>query len=305
MTKRKRGIYFNFPSWANPHIDKQWLRDERDDLIEKGEWDVWEREYGARRVPGGSNAIFPRFQPPDKQKGILHTAHVRPHAELMAEISRDKRRLHWQAIADPGTTSVFAVLFRAINPYTRRVYRLAEIYEKDMKQTSTSLILPRIRELREELCPGWEVLGIDWQLIYDEAAAWFAAEIMASFEDEPAWAPTKKGTKDKNVGLSLQRDQMIREVEERPGAFLTVVSDQCVNFIKETVGYIRDKDGKIPKKNDHLLDCDRYGNDYAVCDLAPVKEPEPVAKEDERRGYTPEQDAEAESYTEDFGLDDF
>lgn len=96
--------FFNYPSWANPHIDKDWLRKEKAKLYRRGEGDVWEREYGAKRVRGGSNAIFPMFS---------HSM-VRPHAEVMAELHRDRRKLLWQIICDPGNATVFCVLFREI-----------------------------------------------------------------------------------------------------------------------------------------------------------------------------------------------
>jgi hypothetical protein len=284
----KTGIYFNFPSWANPHISKDWLRREREALIARGEWDVWEREYGAKRVAGGSNAIFPMFS---------SEKHVWPHEKVMAEVRQDQKKLLWQVIADPGTATVFGVLFRAINPYTKRVYRLAEIYEKDMRETSTSRILPRIAAMREALFPAWEAHGVEWEQIYDEAASWFAAEIMASFPGEEPWTPTQKATKDKLTGLSLMKDQMLFG--------LTVVSDRCTNFIKETRGYLRKPDGTIPKGGDHLLDCDRYGNSFASVDLTPEVEPKPVDQENGPRFRTPEQDMEEDDADGDYDMDDF
>jgi len=280
------GIYFNFPSWVNPHISKDWLRRERDKLVARGEWDVWEREYGARRVAGGTNAIFPMFS---------RTKHVRKHEDVMAEVMRDRGKLIWQVIADPGTSTVFCVLFRAINPFTRRVYRLDMIYEKSMAETSTSRIMPRVIAKREDLFPGWEVHGVEWEQIYDEAAAWFAAETMASFPDEPAWTPTKKGTKDKRVGLSLMKDQMLREIPGRPGEYLTVISDRCTDLIREIENYLRKPDGTIPKGNDHGADCDRYGNDFASCDLSIVDEPQTPDQTEERRAYRPEDDMRDDS----------
>jgi hypothetical protein len=268
--------YFNYPTWMNPHIDRDWLRREKARLYARGEGDVWEREFCAKRVIGGSNAIFPMFS---------RTRHVRKHADVIGEVLRDRKKLVWQVVADPGTATRFGVLFRAINPYTRKVYRLAEIYEGDALETSTSRIMPRIRAMKEELCPGWEALGIEWEEIYDEAAAWFASEAMASFNE--GWTPTSKASKPKDAGLSLMKDQLLYD--------LTVISDRCTNLIK-------DKDGKIPKVNDHLLDCDRYGNDFSACDLSPTDEPAPKDPLLERRAYKPEDDLDADA-ADDFTLD--
>jgi hypothetical protein len=206
------GCYFNFPSWANPHLDRDWLRKEKARLYARGEGDVWEREYAARRVRGGKNSIFPMFGP----------QLIRPHAEVMAEIERDRHKLLWQVLCDPGNASVFAVLFRAINPYSKKVYRLGEIYEREQANTSTSKIIPRIRAMKSELYPGWEAHGIDWQQVYDEAATWFQTEAAQSFEE--FFFPTQKALNDKNQGLSLINDQHL--------SVLTVVSDRCTSYIQ-------------------------------------------------------------------------
>lgn len=270
--------YFSFPSWINPYLSRDWLRQEREKLMARGEWDVWAREYEARRVIGGNNAIFPMFAVPTPERPF--TRHVRPHAELMEEISRDRVRLEWQKGADPGNASVFAGLFRAINPYTRKVYVLDELYEKNQAETSTSRMIPRFREKVEDLFPDWRVHGIDWAEIYDEAATWFATEAMNSFGEN--WMPTQKALNDKDQGLSLIKDQMLHG--------LIVFSDRCVNTIREITGYRKDKNGKIPKGNDHCIDLLRYLNAAAHCDLTPLAEPVLPDPDTQRRYYRPEDD---------------
>ncbi len=264
--------YFNYPSWANPHFDREFGRAEKAKLYRRGNGDQWEREYGAKRVVGGSNSIFPMFS---------RTRHVRKHDDVVAELARDRKKLVWQVGADPGTATRFGVLVRAINPYTKKVYVLDEIYEGDALETSTSRIMPRITAMKEEQFPGWEAYGVDWEEIYDEAAAWFAAEAAASFD--ASWTPTSKATKPKDAGLSLMKDQMLYD--------LVVISDRCVNLIKEIEGYIKAKDGKIPKVGDHLLDVFRYLNSFSACDLTVVDEPQAKDPLTERRAYTPEDDA--------------
>jgi hypothetical protein len=261
------GTYFNFPSWCNPHISREWLREERDALYARGDGDVWEREYAAKRVFGGANAVFPMFT----ATGPLSM--VKPHADVIEAIWKDRKKLMWQVVADPGTSSCFAVLFRAINPFTKVVYRLDEIYETDQANTSTGIIIPRIRAKTEELFPGHEAYGVDWDYFYDEAAAWFANESAASFDI--AWHPTRKALRDKVTGIGLMKDQMLY------GKY--VVSDRCKKLKWEITGYRKDAKGKIPKKNDHLLDCDRYGNDFCGVDLTPEREPARIDPEDSRR----------------------
>ena len=259
--------YFNYPTWANPHISKDWLRKEKKTLYGRGESDVWEREYGAKRVRGGANAIFPMW---NRETMLV------PHDQLMREVWDDRHKLIWQVGADPGTATCFGVLLRAINPYTKKVYTLGEIYEKNQLETSTSRIIPRIRDIKAELFPDWRPHRIEWQQVCDEAAAWFIAESQASFDE--TFESTSKASKPKDAGLSLMKDQML--------AGLYVVSDRCVNHVKEIEGYVKDRDGKIPKVNDHTLDVARYLNAACVIDLQP--EAEPVKKE--RRYSTPEQD---------------
>lgn len=280
---------FNYPSWLNPHNDSAWMDREKATLYARGEGDTWEREYGARRVRGGSNSIFPMFDP---------AKFVRPHKEVMAEIERDRKKLIWQVICDPGNATVFCVLFRAINPYSRKVYRLAEIYERNQGETSTSRIIPRIQAMREELCPAYEAYGIEWDQYYDEAATWFAVEAENSFGE--TFTPTRKASSDINEGLSLLKDQML--------SGLTIVSDRCTNFIREYENFIRDPATGKPRKDceDHAIDCDRYGNDLAGIDLRPEREPEEPDPSDRPRFKTPQQDLDDSRDADDFtGLDDF
>lgn len=271
---------FNFPSWCNPHIKKSWFIRKRAQLYARDEGDVWEREYGAKRVRGGSNAIFPMFDGPSPEKP--HTTQVRPHADVMAEIHRDRKKLVWQVICDPGNATVFCVLFRAMNPFTKKVYRLDEIYETRQAETSTSRIMPRIREKREELYPDAETHGVEWDQLYDEAATWFATEALNSFDEH--FTPTQKGTRDIDQGISLLKDQMLYG--------LTVISDRCINYCREFENYLKDPKTGKPRKDcaDHAIDCDRYGNDYAGIDLNPSAEPEPPDPDDLPRYRTPEDD---------------
>lgn len=285
---------FNYPSWLNPYNDRDWLIKKKAELYAKGEGDKWEREYGAKRVPGGSNAIFPMF----RRSG--HGSQVRPHAEIMAEIMRDKRKLIWQVVCDPGTMSVFAVLFRAINPFTRVVYCLDEIYETNQKETSTSKIVPRIQAMKEELCPDWEAHKIEWDQVYDEAESWFCQEAENSFNE--TFIPTQKAHAPIDEGLSLIKDQLLHNK--------VVISDRCQSLCDEFEDFLKDPKTSKPKKTckDHIVDVFRYGNFAAGIDLMPEAEPpEPnVGEKDPPRGKTRDQDEDDESEVDEFtGLDDF
>ena len=99
---------------------QQWLDEKKEELYRLGEGDKWEREYLARFVRGGAKRVFP----------MLDRKMVKPHDEIMQEINRDKRKLEWFSWSDPAGASCFAVLYVAINPYSRKVYVLDEIYEQ-------------------------------------------------------------------------------------------------------------------------------------------------------------------------------
>lgn len=258
--------YWTFPSWANPHISREWLMSRREMLFSRGEQHIWYREYEAKRITGGRKNIFPMF---DKEK------HVKPHAEVMAEVGRDFSKLEFQIIADPGTSTCFGMLFRAINPYTQKVYVLDELYIRDHAKTSTSQVVPIKDEKSKELFRGRDV----YQL-YDEAAAWFRSEAMYSFDDP--WVPTEKEKYDKDAGISLIKDQWLLDMK--------VVSDRCKFYIWEIENHKTNDKGKVIKKDDHLIDCDRYGNEVACISLKEIKEAH--KRKSNRRGFSLAEDLE-------------
>jgi hypothetical protein len=230
-----RQLYIEGSSWDNPHNDRQFLYDTKRRLYLRGEGDVWEREYEGRYVPGGASKVFPML---NRQR------HVRPHAELLHEIHKDRKKLEWYWWADPAGASCFAVLFVAINPYTKKIYVLDEIYETRQSHMTVRVIGKEALEKRDELWDRGE-----WRQGYDEAAAWFQNEFLAEFSDEYL-EPTEKATTDKEAGLSLIKDVLLAD--------RVVISDRCVKFFWELDNFFKDKKGKYPKVNDHLMDDLRY-----------------------------------------------
>lgn len=243
--------YFNLPTETNPHISKDWLDKKKQELFLRGEHDVWFREYMAQRVTGGKRAIYPMFS---------RNKMVSPHGDIISHISRYRKRLTFQCIADPASTSVFGVLFRAIDPGSKTIYRIDEIYEDIPEQMTGRKMWDKIYKKITQIHPHLH----DWHFVYDEAAAWFANEMHDILMDEGlhnemCWVPTNKlkgnQANKKETGINLIREQMLY------GKY--VVSDRCQKLMWEIENYIKDDKGKIPKENDHLLDCDRYGDmDY-------------------------------------------
>ena len=224
--------FYKFPTSSNPHISADWLEKKKAELYARGEGDKWMREYMAEFTRGGNKRIFP----------MLTEAMVTQHPSLLQRIEKDKRRLEWFVVADPAGASTFAVLFGAINPYTREVFLLDEIYEQNQSEMTVKRIGERILSTTRRLHKG------EWRYIYDEAEAWFANEMLEHF-DLP-FEPTQKAKHDKTTGLSLIKDVML--------AGKLSISSSCPKWWWEADNYQRDDEGRIVKKNDHLLDCTRY-----------------------------------------------
>lgn len=229
-----RRKYFEAPSWENPHLDKDWLKQKRKELYDRGEGDVWEREYGAKFVRGGPGKIFP----------MLSKNMVQKHDTIMERLHKDRKKLQWFVGADPAAATCFGVLYLTLNPYTKTWYVLDEVYEKQQSKMSVDQIGRRIQDTKEDL---WEV-DSDWRNIYDEAETWFANEMMDRFSIY--FEPCHKAVQDKESGLSLIKDIMLQNK--------IVISDRCKFFFWELDNYVKDRHGKIPKLNDHLIDVFRY-----------------------------------------------
>jgi hypothetical protein len=231
-----RKKFFRFPTSANPHIDREWLERKKLELYSRGDGDEWEREYMALDVKGGSSRIFP----------MLSDSHVQGHAQLMASLVRDRKKLQYFVFADPAASSVFAVLFAAINPYTRAIYILDEIYETAQSEMTVKQIGTRIVNKVRELDPRE---SYDWRYGYDEAASWFRNEMLDHFDI--GFEPTQKAKADKVSGLTMIKDALLV-----PGRF--IMSERCRKLYWEMDNYRKDENGKIAKVNDHAIDCLRY-----------------------------------------------
>lgn len=258
--------YFNAPTSQNPHISKDWLAKKRAEYYRRGEGEAFEREYNARRVFGGKKSIFP----------MIHSLTPTPHDHVMREIARDMKKLKWFCIADPGTTTCFAVLFGAINPYTKRIYLLDEVYETDQTRTSTRVVGAQIVQKRQELGRGL----VEWDDVADEAAAWFINEIWDRWK--LAFRPTDKNANGKEAGIGLIKDALLADK--------VVISDRCAKLLWEMQNYVKDDKGKIPKGNDHLIDDFRYLLAAAFYQLENEAEPVPESEREDFRGARIEDD---------------
>lgn len=229
----KKHHYRELPTSRNTLLDTEWLEEIRKELYAKGQEAVWKREYLAEYVPGGAGAVFPTW----------NRSFIKPHDELKALLKDDNHRLRWFVVADPGSTSTFAVLFACYNQYTSRLFILDEIYERDPKQTRTIQIFDRIKRIEETLAPTAK-----WKRIYDQAARWFANEVQYHYSIN--LLPTNKQLDSKERNISLLKDIMYHEA--------MYVSDKCKNFVSEMEGYVLNDNGDLPDEDDHLMDCLNY-----------------------------------------------
>lgn len=209
-------------------------------LRDRGEEDVVQREYFSKIVPGGKRAIFPM---------LSRDRHCKPHRDILREISKDKKRLEYGWIADPGNTTAFAMLFTALNRYTGKLYILDEIKETDQANTTVSNMIGKGKLKCLDLNEDMDI-NDDWMKISDEAAAWFMTESLSRYGIY--FTPAQKWLGTKEDGLSIIKDQLLYDA--------IVISDRCEELLGEMERYAKDANGKIPKRDDHLIDCLRYAN---------------------------------------------
>jgi hypothetical protein len=236
--KSPKAMWISQNSYSNPHIDKKWLDEEKQRLFDRGEEWLWYSQYMAQITAGGKHVIFPMLN---------EMRHVRTHADIINEIKRDAHKLEWYCVSDPGTTTVMAFLFAAVNPYNKKIYILDEIYEKKPSETSVQRVMPRVIKKADDLC-GKIDFNDDWYKTYDEAAAWFCNEVAQQYGIY--FQPTLKMHNKKENGISLIKDILIHGVID--------ISDRCPKLLWEMQNYVATEDGKFPKINDHLIDCFRY-----------------------------------------------
>lgn len=234
--------YLELPSEGNPHLDKEMLMDTKKRLYAHGKARVWEREYLAKFIPGGASSVFPMFA---ERKEHLVKSHFYV-TELIRSMYSD---LEFYCSFDPATSSVFAVLFVAINKYTGQYIVMDEIYERDRMSTISTEIWSRASKIKKLYCKKLS----KWDNTYDEHEAWFERDIERGevLEDGETLDATSKQSRDKEEDLSIFKDMMLVEN-------CLIISEKCKWFIEEIESCTTDKNDKIVKKKDHNLDNNRY-----------------------------------------------
>ncbi len=271
-------VHFSFPSMVNHHVKTDFFIRTKKKLLARGEDDKWFREYMALRVKAGQRMIFPMLENTDVTN--KETKHVKSEEYIKDKFFRTKKDWDTVLAFDPASTSTFAALLVAVNRYTKQILVLDEIYEQRKGHMSTGKIYPRAMKMLDK----WRIMHDTCRIIYDNAAAWFSAEVADRYGY--SLEPCMKDVKNKEVRLSLIKDILLRDD-------LMLIGANCEKFLWEMINYRVDDKGKIPKENDHLLDCFRYilSNLY-YNELPPTLHVE----ETERRGYTMEEDLGSKSH---------
>lgn len=236
-------FFIHWSTWDNAEFlpgGREWIQNEKEAYYRNGNQDIWEVEWEARYFFGGKRTVFSDLRTDGQD------SHVVPTDVLLSMVDRDKSKLQWIQVFDPGFATCFAVAFLAYNPYTSEVFLLDEIYETNRSKLSVNDIWPRVQEKELALYPNGK-----WRRIYDSAAPGFPNEVKARWGRHFSFSPTYKEKDDE--------DKFCRIIN---GAFATNrfwIASRCVNAVYEMENYLTDEHGNYPKKEDHLIDCCRYG----------------------------------------------
>ena len=211
-----------------------------------GQWHIFAREYLTLIVPDRTAMIFPDL---DRKR------HVHKFSDMMEEYENSWKDWDHYLVFDPGTTTCFAATLVIINRHDKRFWVMDEVYEEDQKKTTVGQIFPLARGKAEKIYWAFE----EWIVGYDSAAAWFANEVAAGYDVGmlPCNKKMRKG-EGKFDQLGILKSAMVT------GRF--AMSDRCEDTYKEMVSYYKQDGGKLPKENDHTIDCLRYTMRFAKYD---------------------------------------
>lgn len=250
--------YFHAPTSVNPHVSKDWLAEEKQRLVNDGEFETYLREYEAIYVKGGKRSIYP----------WILTYKPKPLAEILP-IDLNK----WQIIVtlDPASTSVFGVTFAFWNEYIKKLIFFDEIYQSDPVMMTARKMWTQIQDKLEP----WKNKVKSIEYVIDEAAIWCAQEINEI--DSSVWI---NKTQKHLFGI----DGYINLVRHTMNSGVVDITDNCVKFMWEHENYIKNENNMIPKRDDHLVNCAHYCIASLGLDFNAMTEPK--KQEDLRRGYT-------------------
>lgn len=259
LEKNPRFMWLKRTIYDNDRYSPDAVEEIRQGFLLRNEMDIWEREYMAEFVKGGTSYIFPQF---------YEEKHVRPMSWMHARMSRDKKHIQYHTVSDPSG-SRHATLMLAYNPLTAETFVLDEIVETNYEKLSCGQLSKRITD-REKI--AYEGSYESPQRTYDEAAKLFAIE-MADYG--LYYSPTQKKQNDKSNNISLVRDAFINNK--------LFIADHCEYTISDVKNYHTDDKGKIVKVLDDCVDCLLYF--FAESGYTFNQTPFEPSNEDKKREY--------------------
>ena len=225
-------IWTRQESYENPYISREWLDKEKERLLNGEEPYLWHSQYEARLTAGGKNVVFPMF---NKNK------HLQNPVKIRQDVSRLNENMEYYCIVNPGTTRPMGVLFAAFDHYTKKVYILDEIFQKNPQKTSVNLIVPQILKIMDNFGPERD----DWNLFYNQNQPWFGEDSLNNFS--LFFSPISQKKED---GISTIKDMLNHNS--------IVISDTCTHLQQEIEDFVAKDNGKLPMTGDRLINCIRY-----------------------------------------------
>lgn len=258
IKKDPNSHYSHATSYDNPHNDRAFLDKKKAQLIEAGLKDIWDREYLAIFTLGGHRSIFPMIV-------------KMPLVPLEEAWPKDSHKWTLMVGKDPASSSTFGVTFWLYNPFNKRVISVGEIHETRPEYMTARRMyqatLDRVAELRKR--------GIkDVRYVYDNAARWYAQEINEIDVENKMWLEPCDKTNGLQGEISCWRGVAVHG--------LLTLTDATPELKKELDNYILDEKGRLPDKEDDLLQSGAYALRALGFDFTETLEPRKLQKEEPR-----------------------
>jgi len=239
-----RYSYYHRTSLDNPHMDKEDLEFEKQELYANGEEHVWHRENMAEIVFGSQHSMYPE----------LTESSLTPHLDLKRMLTKQETELDWFVVVDPSGAKRWGVLFAAVNPYDRMVYlvdciTLDSLIPSQRNEMSALVLWSKIENICRELNP--HIDPDQWHIVYDSAESFFYNELRINVGEHLNIYPVNKNKMSKTEGFSRIKDLISTKS--------LYISDRVLMLISELRGMKINPVTELPKKEfDELIDCLRY-----------------------------------------------
>lgn len=223
------------------------------EAIDKLKWEYerdgngieFDQRYMARYLLRGKSVVLPDFIPENEDD-----SHVYPHDVLVANVARDRHKLQWWSVFDPGYATCFCALFFCYNEYTGEIFLLDEVYETNRALMSDDQLWPRIRAKEKELYPG------RWHRLVDSAAPGFVQNVLSHWKNHPenkavgGFEFTLKEEGDEDAYFKIMNAGFKKNYFK--------VSSRCKCATKEFEDYSTNEQGRYPDSKNHAMDDFRY-----------------------------------------------